>query len=64
MGDSGGAAGRLAARIGPDVALLRRSREFRLLYGGQMSSLAGAMISFVAMPYQAYQLTHSSPGSR
>jgi MFS family permease len=25
-----------------------------------MSSFAGAMISFVAMPYQAYQLTHSS----
>src|SRR6266702_8634185 len=47
-------------RIGPDVALLRRSREFRLLYGGQMSSFAGAMISFVAMPYQAYQLTRSS----
>src|SRR6266567_3773363 len=60
MGDSGGAVGRLAARIGPDVALLRRSREFRLLYGGQMSSFAGSMISFVAMPYQAYQLTHSS----
>jgi MFS family permease len=60
MGDNGGAAVRLTARIGPDVALLRRSREFRLLYGGQMSSFADSMISFVAMPYQAYQLTRSS----
>jgi hypothetical protein len=34
---------RLAARIGPDVALLRRSREFRLLYAGQMLSFAGSM---------------------
>jgi len=64
-GSGGGRAGggtirRLAALVGPDIALLRRSREFRLLYGGQMSSFAGAMISFVAMPYQAYQLTHSS----
>jgi MFS family permease len=66
MGGSGGAGGspapirRLAAAVGPDIALLRRSREFRLLYGGQMASFAGSMISFVAMPYQAYQLTHSS----
>ena len=52
------AAGR--PRVGPDIALLRRSREFRLLYGGQMSAFAGVMISYVAMPYQAYQLTHSS----
>jgi len=51
---------RLAAALGPDIALLRRSDEFRLLYAGQMSSSAGSMISFVAMPYQAYQLTHSS----
>ncbi|MEP7022796.1 MAG: MFS transporter [Actinomycetota bacterium] len=48
------------ARLGPDVALLRRSREFRLLYAGQTFSLAGSMISYVAMPYQAYRLTHSS----
>ena len=66
MSNSGGAGGspalirRLAAAVGPDIALLRRSREFRLLYGGQMASFAGSMISFVAMPYQAYQLTHSS----
>jgi MFS family permease len=51
---------RLAAGLGPDIALLRRSAEFRLLYGGQMSAFASSMISFVAMPYQAYRLTHSS----
>jgi len=50
----------LAASLGPDVALLRRSREFRLLYTGQMWSFAGTSISLVAMPYQAYRLTHSS----
>ncbi len=64
MGGSGragrGAFRRLAARLGPDIALLRRSREFRLLYGGQLAAFTGTMISFVAMPYQAYQLTRSS----
>ena len=51
---------RLVARLGPDLALLRRSREFRLLYAGQTFSFAGSMITFVAMPYQAYRLTGSS----
>jgi len=51
---------RLAAGLGPDIALLRRSDEFRRLYAGQMLSYAGNSISFVGMPYQAYQLTHSS----
>ena len=49
-----------AARLGPDLAPFRRSREFRLLYAGQAASFAGAMIGFVAMPYQAYRLSHSS----
>jgi len=51
---------RAAARLGPDLAPFRRSREFRLLYAGQAASYAGAMIGFVAMPYQAYRLSHSS----
>jgi MFS family permease len=51
---------RAAARLGPDLAPFRRSREFRLLYTGQAASFAGAMIGFVAMPYQAYRLSHSS----
>jgi MFS family permease len=51
---------RLAAGIGPDLALLRRSAEFRRLYAGQTWAFLGSSISFVGLPYQAYQLTHSS----
>jgi len=51
---------RVAAQVGPDVAVLRRSREFRLLFTGQTLSFAGSMITYVAMPYQAYRLTGSS----
>src|ERR1700685_2104017 len=51
---------RLAARLSPDISPFRHSREFRLLYTGQAAGFAGLMISFVAMPYQAYQLTRSS----
>ena len=43
-----------------DVGPLRRSREFRLLFLGQLVSFAGSMLSYVALPYQAYRLTHSS----
>jgi MFS family permease len=46
--------------VGPDVAVLRRSREFRLLFTGQTMSFAGSMITYVAMPYQAYRLGGSS----
>ncbi len=42
-----------------DLAPLRR-REFRLLYLGQLVSTAGTMLTFVALPYQTYQLTGSS----
>jgi MFS family permease len=47
-------------RLSPDIAPIRHSRDFRLLYSGQASSSAGLMICYVALPYQAYQLTHSS----
>jgi MFS family permease len=47
-------------RLSPDVGPLRRSRDFRLLYAGRGASIAGSMITYVAMPYQAYQLTRSS----
>src|SRR5579884_993791 len=43
-----------------DVTPLRRHRDFRLLYAGQMVSFFGNMITYVAVPYQAYALTHSS----
>jgi MFS family permease len=52
--------GRLARRLSPDVAAIRHSREFRLLYFGQAGSSAGVIICYVALPYQAYQISHSS----
>jgi MFS family permease len=35
-------------------------RDFRLLFIGQMVSYLGSMISYVAVPYQVYELTKSS----
>ena len=43
-----------------DVGPLRRSRDFRLLFVGQAVSTLGSMLTFVALPYQAYRLSHSS----
>ncbi len=43
-----------------DIAPLRRSREFRLLFIGQGVSFFGSMVTYVALPYQAYHLSHSS----
>jgi MFS family permease len=43
-----------------EVAPFRRHRDFRLLSIGQMVSFAGSMITYVAIPYQVYQLTRSS----
>ncbi len=43
-----------------DVSPLRESREFRLLFIAQTVSLAGTMITYVAVPFQAYALTRSS----
>jgi MFS family permease len=43
-----------------DLGPLRRSRQFRLIFLGQAVSLTGSMLTSVAMPFQAYQLTHSS----
>ena len=37
-----------------DVGPLRRHREFRLLFVGQGVSFFGSMITYVAIPYQAY----------
>lgn len=37
-----------------------RSRDFRLLFLGQIVSLTGSQMQVVAVPYQLYQLTHSS----
>ncbi len=43
-----------------DIGPLRRHRDFRLLFVGQVVSFLGSMVTYVALPYQVYQLTRSS----
>jgi MFS family permease len=43
-----------------DVGPLRRHRDYRLLFAGQALSFFGSMVTYVAVPYQVYQLTGSS----
>lgn len=43
-----------------DVGPLRRHRDFRLLFTGQALSFFGSQVTFVALPYQTFQLTHST----
>ena len=43
-----------------DIGPLRRRRDFRLLWIGLGVSFFGSMITYVALPYQAYELTGSS----
>jgi MFS family permease len=43
-----------------DVGPLRRHRDFRLLFAGQAVSFFGSMVTYVAIPYQVFQLTGSS----
>lgn len=42
-----------------DLAPLRR-RDFRLLFTGQLVSFLGTQVTFVAVPFQVYQITRSS----
>ena len=44
----------------PDISPLRASREFRLLWTGQLISGAGSALRLVAVPYQVYVITGSS----
>lgn len=44
----------------PDLEPLRASREFRLLWLGQLVSQSGSALRLVAIPYQIYGLTGSS----
>jgi predicted MFS family arabinose efflux permease len=55
----GGSAKR-RARVLIDLAPLRRSRDLRLLVLGELGSVLGTQLTTVAVPYQVYQLTHSS----
>lgn len=43
-----------------NVAPLRKHRDYRLLFIGQLVSMFGSMITYVAVPYQVFELTHSS----
>src|SRR5215470_11212737 len=43
-----------------NLAPLKKHRDYRLLYTGQLVSMFGSMITYVAVPYQVYALTHSS----
>jgi MFS family permease len=48
------------AKLLVDITPLRVSREFRLLYFGEIISFLGTQMTVVAAPYQVYLLTHSS----
>jgi MFS family permease len=43
-----------------DLTPLKASRDYRLLFSSQTISFFGSMMSFVVLPWQMYQLTHSS----
>ena len=43
-----------------DLGPLRRNRDFRALYVGQFVSFMGTMVTYMAVPYQVYELTQSS----
>jgi MFS family permease len=51
---------RLAGVAAIDIGPLRRRRDFRLLFTGQALSFFGSEVTYVAIPYQTYQLTGSS----
>jgi MFS family permease len=50
----------MPGRILVDTTPLRESRDFRLLFSGQLISVLGTQLTVVAIPYQVYGLTHSS----
>ncbi len=43
-----------------DLSPLRRHRDFRLVFIGQLVSAFGSFLTYVALPVQLYELTHSS----
>jgi MFS family permease len=50
----------MPGRILVDTTPLRESRDFRLLFSGQLVSTLGTQLTFVAISYQVYSMTHSS----
>lgn len=49
-----------ARAVLPDLTPLRTSRDFRLLFWAGLVFYLGQMISYVALPWQVYKLTHSN----
>ncbi len=47
-------------RVRLDTTPLRTSRDFRLLFAAGTVFYLGGMVSYVAVPFQLYQLTHSN----
>ncbi len=47
-------------RLFVDISPLRESRDYRLLFFGQVVSWLGRQVTVVAVPYQVYVLTESS----
>ena len=43
-----------------DLSPLRRHRDFRLVFVGQLVSTFGSFITYVALPVQVFELTKSS----
>lgn len=43
-----------------DVSPLRESRDYRCLFAGQAVAYLGSQLTVVAIPFQVYELTHSS----
>ncbi|MEI8051840.1 MAG: MFS transporter [Actinomycetes bacterium] len=50
----------MAHRVFVDLAPLRESRDFRLLFTGQLISMLGSQLTTVAIPFQVFSITHSS----
>ncbi len=50
----------MPGRILVDITPLRESRDFRLMFIGQLVSTLGTQLTVVAIPYQVYKLTGSS----
>lgn len=42
------------------ISPLKKYRDFRLLFAGQLISQLGSMVSYMAVPYQVYELTKSN----
>lgn len=50
----------LFAAVTLDLTPLRTSTDFRVLYVGQFVATFGVALSYVTIPWQMYQLTHST----